>query len=89
MTAPRPAATSEPHWSLALDELGDTGMALRPELTPQLRLTQSAVMPQPQLPIQALKLDALTTVDDADFLDRLGYEKNLPGFLVPALRAIY
>jgi hypothetical protein len=86
---PELAASSEPRWYLSLDELGSTGMALRPELTPQAAPSLAAAKPAPQLPIQSLKLDALTVVDDADFLDRLGAEKNLPAFLVPALREIY
>jgi 5-methylthioadenosine/S-adenosylhomocysteine deaminase len=82
-------ATSEPHWYLALDELGGTGMTMRPELTPQTTLTQAAVVAPAPLPVLPLKLDALTMVDDADFLDRLAAERNLPAFLVPALREIY
>lgn len=83
------AASSETHWYLALDELGTTGMAMRPELTPQTAPNQAATRPAAQLPVQPLKLDALTMVDDADFLDRLAAEKNLPAFLVPALRKMY
>ncbi len=83
------AAGSEPTWHLALDELGTTGMAMRPELTPQTAPNQAAARPAAQLPLQPLKLDALTVVDDADFLDRLAAEKNLPAFLVPALRKMY
>ena len=86
---PEQAASSEPRWYLALDELGATGMALRPELTPQTAPSLAAAGPAPQLPIQPLKLDPLTVVDDSDFLDRLGLEKNLPAFLVPSLREIY
>ena len=83
------AASSEPRWYLALDELGTTGMAMRPELTPQTAPSRAAARPAPQLPVQRLKLDALTVVDDADFLDRLAAEKTLPAFLVPALRKMY
>jgi 5-methylthioadenosine/S-adenosylhomocysteine deaminase len=89
MMASESSATSEPHWYLALDELGGTGMAMRPELTPQSKLTMTAAILAPHLPILPLKLDALTTVDDADFLDRLAAETNLPAFLVPALREIF
>src|SRR5205807_4324639 len=88
-TTPDPRSSSEPRWYLALDELGATGMALRPELTPQTTpgLADARLAAQP--PVQALKLDALTVVDDSDYLDRLGAERNLPAFLVPALREIY
>jgi 5-methylthioadenosine/S-adenosylhomocysteine deaminase len=86
---PEPTSSSEPRWYLALDELGATGMALRPELTPQTAPVLADVRPAPQLPVQPLKLDALTVVDDSDYLDRLGTERNLPAFLVPALREIY
>jgi len=82
-------ATSEPHWYLALDELGGTGMAMRPELAPQTTLTQAPIAAPSPLPVLPLKLDALTMVDDADLLDRLAAERNLPAFLVPALREIY
>lgn len=82
-------ASEHPTWFLALDELSDTGMDVRPRLTSlDLRPTIPGVDEAP-LPVQPLQLDALTVVDDADFLARLAAEKNLPAYLVPALREAY
>ena len=36
-----------------------------------------------------MKLDALTVADDADFLDRVAAQINLPDYLAPGLRELY
>jgi 5-methylthioadenosine/S-adenosylhomocysteine deaminase len=79
-------STQSTQWYLALDELTDTGVDLRPSLTDEMNARPQIAAP---LPIHALRLDTLTVVDDADLFDRLGAETNLPAFLVPALKAMY
>jgi len=74
-------------WYLALDELSDTGVDLRPSLSPEMRARPE--MAAPPLPIQSLTLDALTVIDDPSLFERLAAEKNLPEFLVQALRGLY
>lgn len=79
------AAEGLPSWFLALDELSETGMELRPRLAlagtdvptgPSLALTRAAV-PLSRL-LKPLTLDPLTVADDADFLPRIRAQQNLP-----------
>jgi hypothetical protein len=81
------AQTQGTLWYLALDELTDTGVDLRPSLTPEMDARPQIAAAPP--PVHALRLDRLTVVDDADLFDRLGAEANLPRFLVPALKSMY
>ncbi len=80
-------------WSLALDELEDTGVEMRPRLPlpGQQELTGAervAVAPVP-VTLKPLKLDPLTVADDGDFLDEIAKEKNLPPYLGRELKKIY
>ena len=85
-------------WELALDELEDTGVDLRPRLPsrrgggltgPTRRLAAAAVaMPLSQL-LKPLKLDPLTVVDDPDFLAGMATQKNLPQFVKDGLPRLY
>lgn len=92
---PRALAPGQPTWFLALDELADTGMALRPHLRgPDDRRTG----PEPEGFLRAaeiseivepLELDGLTVADDREFFDRIEAQFNLPDFVRTELRAQY
>jgi 5-methylthioadenosine/S-adenosylhomocysteine deaminase len=92
---PGRAVASEPlTWFLALDELADTGVELRPRLPlpgrrsftgPELR---AAAEPLSTI-LQPLELDPLTVADDEDFLDRISAQRNLPAYVSPGLRELY
>ena len=91
-----PAVTSEPRavraepgvWFLALDELEETGLELRPRLPlpgrrsftgPSLKMAAAAA-PLSEI-LQPLALDPLTMADDGDFLDRIEAQPNLPAYV--------
>jgi 5-methylthioadenosine/S-adenosylhomocysteine deaminase len=85
-------------WQLALDELEDTGVDLRPRLpskrgrglTGPARHAVTAKAAQPLSTIlQPLKLDPLTVADDPDFLPSLATQKNLPQFVKDGLPGLY
>jgi len=85
-------------WQLALDELEDTGVDLRPRLpskrgrglTGPARHAVAAKAAQPLSTIlQPLKLDPLTVADDPDFLPSLATQKNLPQFVKDGLPGLY
>lgn len=83
-------------WTIALDELEDSGMDLRPRLslagavepTGALRGLERAAAPLSQI-VQPLPLDPLTVADDPDFLDRIANQKNLPGYVKTGLPTLY
>lgn len=91
---PGRAAASEPlAWFLALDELAETGVELRPRLPFKGRETtgptlRAAAEPLSQI-VEPLWLDPLTVPDDDDFLDRLKGQRNLPAFLARDLATLY
>jgi 5-methylthioadenosine/S-adenosylhomocysteine deaminase len=85
-------------WQLALDELEDTGLDLRPRLPsrrgggltgPSRRLAAAAVAKPLSQILQVLKLDPLTVADDPDFLPGMATQKNLPQFMKDGLPALY
>ncbi|MBI3800228.1 MAG: amidohydrolase family protein [Deltaproteobacteria bacterium] len=84
-------------WSLALDEIQDTGVDLRPRLplgrtgrvTGPRRLMAKAASPPLSTVLESLPLDALTVADDADFLERIMKERNLPESIKLGLPALY
>jgi hypothetical protein len=39
--------------------------------------------------VRPMALDPLTVVDDAEFLDRIGEERNLPDYVRKGLRRLY
>lgn len=83
-------------WSLALDEIHDTGVDLRPRLPFGKDLARSgpsratavgkALLSEILEPIQ---LDPLTVHDDADFLDRVSRQRNLPTNMGTELANMY
>jgi 5-methylthioadenosine/S-adenosylhomocysteine deaminase len=86
-------------WSLALDEIQDTGMELRPRLpfsgprdftgpAKVARSVQEASQPLSTL-LGPIELDALTVADDEDFLDQVESEANVPEPIRTGLRALY
>jgi len=97
LAARRHAGMPEPLvWSLALDELQETGVDLRPRLplrgrrdfTGPKRLAARAAGPLSEV-LKPLELDPLTVADDDTFLDRIGREKNLPAFIKSDLKKLY
>jgi hypothetical protein len=95
---PGTLAPEEPmRWGLALDELQETGMELRPRLPwgkrgrltgPALSPRTAAAKPLSEI-LTPLELDPLTVADDRDFLDRIEAERNLPEFVAKGLRDLY
>jgi len=89
-TGPEPVV-----WALALDELGGTGVELRPRLPlPGLRAaTGPRVAAAPSRPVadvvQPVKLDKLTVVDDPAFLKSITTQRNLPDFVKRGLPRLY
>ena len=89
-------ATERPTWFLALDELQQTGFELRPRLPlagrrastgPSLEQAFAAI-PLSDI-LEPLTLDPISVADDADFLDRITAERNLPAFVPAGLRELY
>jgi hypothetical protein len=89
----RPAA---PVWLLALDEIEDTGVDLRPRLplpgrsapTGASRAVTRAAAPLSTI-LEPMDLDPLTVADDGKFLQRIAGQKNLPAFLRTDLATLY
>jgi 5-methylthioadenosine/S-adenosylhomocysteine deaminase len=88
--------TAPLQWALALDELQETGTELRPRVAlhdgqptgPELQPLQAS-KPLSEI-LGPLKLDPLTVADHRDeFLEQIGREPNLPGFVAPGLRRLY
>ncbi len=86
----------EQEWTLALDELEDSGVDLRPHLplqlahesTGALRGLERTAVPLPDI-VQPLTLDPLTVASDPDFLTRIAQQKNLPGYVKTGLKTLY
>ncbi|MBX3618072.1 amidohydrolase family protein [Nitrosomonas sp.] len=86
----------EQEWTIALDELEDSGMDLRPRLplpgaaepTGALRGLERAAVPLSKI-VQPLPLDPLSVADDPNFLSRIADQKNLPGYLKTGLKTLY
>lgn len=83
-------------WTLALDELEDSGMDLRPrlplsgerELTGASRGLERTAVPLSEI-VVPLKLDPLTVADDSTFLDRIENQINLPNYVKTGLKTLY
>jgi hypothetical protein len=84
------SATDGPQWYLALDELGSTGVELRPRLRFEGAATGPvmAVAAEP-LPLEPVALDALTAADDPGLLPGLAAARNLPEGLAAKLATLY
>ena len=80
-----------PRWSLALDELEDTGVDLRPHLEAAGMRTGPTVRDTPvhEEDVQSMRLDPLTFVDDARYIDTIAAQPNLPPELKDELYALY
>ncbi|HLA70495.1 MAG TPA: amidohydrolase family protein [Steroidobacteraceae bacterium] len=87
-------APREPRWELSLDEIEPTGAGVRPNLlfghqhVAAQPLSGTGSKPLSQI-VVPLDLDALTVANDADFLDRVDTQQNIPAWLAPGLRALY
>ncbi len=101
VAVPGTRALGEPmRWGLALDELQETGMEMRPRLPWGKRRTVTGptlsplaaaaakAMPLSEL-LGPLKLDPLTVADDRGFLDQIERQPNLPDFVKNGLRGMY
>lgn len=100
---PRPRLSAIVHrmpiaqeWTLALDELDDSGVDLRPrlplrgerELTGAIRGLERAAVPLSQV-VEPLTLDPLTVADDPAFLKSIGAQLNVPSNVKAGLMALY
>lgn len=83
-------------WSLALDEIQDTGVELRPRLPfngprdftgPDLAAPRAAALLSTIL--QPIDLDPLTVADDPDFLTKIANQPNLPDAVRKGLARLY
>lgn len=84
-----------PQWSLLLDHDEPEGIALRPHLPFGPLGTLTAEMPVSRAPsaplsqiLEPLELDELTVADDANFIQRLLREPNIPDDVKEGLRAL-
>jgi len=89
-------------WSLALDEIEETGVELRPRLpfagqartgprrVPMSGPALAAAMAKPLSEIvKPLQLDPLTVADEKEFLLNIADEENLPPFIASGLKKLY
>ena len=85
-----------PTWSLALDEIRDDGVDMRPRLPydgpgdftgPHVAARPSS-MPLSAL-LTAMELDPLTVADDPNFLRRIAAEPNVPAAIRDGLAQLY
>jgi len=90
-------ATEPVVWSLALDEIHDTGVDQRPRLPfngprdftgPKRVSARAAAMPLSQL-LQPITLDPLTVADDANFLSEIANQPNVPDQIRGGLSRLY
>jgi cytosine/adenosine deaminase-related metal-dependent hydrolase len=92
-------APTPPIWSLALDEIRDRGVDLRPRLpyagprdfTGPTRVSQAgakATSPLSQI-LKPIELDPLTVADDEDFLNEIEQQPNVPEPVKTNLRGLY
>jgi 5-methylthioadenosine/S-adenosylhomocysteine deaminase len=87
-----PSREHGPTWHLALDEIVDTGEALRPEIpyrgerTAPIIEVAAARAARPLIP---LTLDPLTVADDHTFLKRISEQINLPTGFAASLATMY
>jgi cytosine/adenosine deaminase-related metal-dependent hydrolase len=105
MEKPKPArlrltAIDEPRpvvWTLALDEIQDTGMDQRPRLPfngardftgPSLRAVAMGAPPLSSV-LGPMELDPLTVADDPNFLRRITAEPNVPRAIREGLSQLY
>ena len=84
-------------WSLALDEIRDDGVDIRPRLPyagpadftgPRLVAAKASSVPLSAL-LTAIELDPLTVADDPEFLRRIANEPNVPSAIREGLALLY
>jgi hypothetical protein len=85
----------EQQWILALDELEDSGLELRPRLplpgegfTGPVRGLEREAVPLSEI-IQPIVLDPLTVADDPSFVSRIEAQPNLPSSVTAGLKSLY
>jgi cytosine/adenosine deaminase-related metal-dependent hydrolase len=92
----------EVSWFLALDEIEETGVELRPRLPflghehtgpDRVPVTMRALMKASAEPLskilQGTRLDPLTIADDEQYVDTLVRQKNLPSDIVKGIKGFY
>jgi hypothetical protein len=97
-----PADAPEPVvWTLALDETRDTGLEIRPRLPysgPRdftgpdplsRRAARAAASAKLSEILRPIALDPLTVADDADFLEQIAAQPNVPEAVRKGLRGLY
>jgi hypothetical protein len=83
-----------PVWRLALDEIMDTGVSVRPRLPLQHRhtgaraLAGAGALPLSKI-VRPLILDPLSVAADAEFLPSIRAQRNLPPWLAEELVKLY
>jgi 5-methylthioadenosine/S-adenosylhomocysteine deaminase len=86
-----------PVWSLALDEIQDDGIDMRPRLPyagpgdftgPRIAAARASSKPLSEL-LTAMALDPLTVADDPDFMHRIAAEPNVPIAIRDGLALLY
>jgi len=86
-----------PVWSLALDEIQDDGIDMRPRLPyagpadftgPRIAAARASSKPLSEL-LTAMELDPLTVADDPDFMPRIAAEPNVPIAIRDGLALLY
>ena len=89
-----PSRDAAPVWRLALDEIVDTGVSVRPRLplghrhTGARALAGAGTLPLSQI-VQPLVLDPLSVAGDAEFLPSIRTQRNLPPWLAEELVSLY
>lgn len=90
-------AARRPTWSLALEEIQDDGIDMRPRLPyagpadftgPRITAAKASSPPLSTL-LGAIDLDPLTVADDPDFLGRIAAEPNVPPAIRDGLALLY
>lgn len=93
LDAPQPVV-----WSLALDEIQDTGVDLRPRLPfngprdftgPERALSLRVAAPKLSSVLEPIRLDPLTVADDPQYLEKMGRQPNLPEEIRVGLGGMY
>lgn len=90
-------AARHPTWTLALDEIQDDGIDMRPRLPyagpadftgPRIASAKASSPPLSAL-LGVIELDPLTVADDPDFLARIAGEPNVPPAIRDGLALLY
>jgi 5-methylthioadenosine/S-adenosylhomocysteine deaminase len=90
-------APARPVWTLALDEIRDTGVELRPRLPfsgprdftgPERQPKVAPRVPLSEV-VKPMKLDPLTVADDDDFLAQIAAQPNVPQPISQQLAQLY